>query len=164
MAVSLKTPFVHAENHRACRHAHFEEVNDHHPLKISSTLGKGLFCRAASLTSPKSGVSHRGHVHKTGLSGNTRNVLANQNQGGCAKIRRPMSETLNRVESQLHRVLGVSRLGLAELTRKGRIGSSIRPLSAPLREGKRRKKGSSKSVKGRCGTRSDEPNEQKDEE
>ena len=78
--------------------------------------------------------------------------------------KRPLSGLYNRGESRVHEALGLSKLGMEALTRRERLSANVRPLSAPVKRGKRKKRSVLKSAKGRYVASADDSQKENNEE
>ena len=118
----------------------------------------------AACPRPKSGISKRGQKLSEIQNLETELVTHNRSHERSAMNKRPLSGLYNRGESRVHEALGLSKLGMEALTRKGRLSANVRPLSAPVKRGKRKKRSVLKSAKGRYVASADDSHKENNEE
>ena len=176
MSVAYKIPAEYANTVKNIRHAHFQETVNDKTKRISHVTDKTPILKSG-LTNEEAGSRPRSATPNArhGLSemcssrpraaGPDRHTRKHEEQAhnNLTHSQRPKSGVRAREEPLLHTQLGLSKLGMEELTRKDGGRANIRPLSAPVTEERRKRRRALKSAKGRYGTRSDERKDQSDE-
>lgn len=176
MSVAYKMPAEYSSSVKNIRHAHFLETVNGKTNRTSYVTGKTSVVKSG-LTNEEAGRNLRSATPKArqGLSemcsSQSRAVGADrhskkreeQSHSNLTHSQRPKSGVRAREEPLLYKQLGLSKLGMEELSRKGGVRANIRPLSAPVTEERRRRRRALKSAKGRYGTRSDERKDQSGE-
>ena len=141
----------------ALQHSYAHAHNDLHGKYVQPN-------QAAACRRPKSGISKRGQKLSEIHNLETELVTHNRSHERSAMNKRPLSGLYNRGESRVHEALGLSRLGMEALTRRERLSANVRPLSAPVKRGKRKKRSVLKSAKGRYVASADDSQKENNEE
>ena len=164
MAVKIATrmPFEYSEGGKGTRHAHFEHTI-HIPLeKPTPTCMSGRSTPISGRRTPGSLKIH-GHMIEATFAIHQRPGDRSDNStprqarlrnecpitGATTPVQRPESGLHGHRQPLLRKQLGLSKLGLDGLTRKGLVRDVIRPLSASVLERKRRRREILKSAKRR---------------
>ena len=142
--MALKHSYAHAHNDMHGKYAHLNQ--------------------AAACRRPKSGISKRGQKLSELQNSEAELVTHNRSHERPAINKRPLSGLYNRGESRVHEALGLSKLGMEALTRRERLSANVRPLSAPVKRGKRKKRSMLKSAKGRYVASADHSQNENNEE
>ena len=141
----------------ALKHSYAHAHNDMHGKYAQPN-------QIAACLRPKSGISKRGQKLSEIQNLETELVTHNWSRERPAMNKRPLSGLYNRGESRVHEAFGLSKLGTEVLTRRGRLSANVRPLSAPVKRGKRKKRSVLKSAKGRYVASADDSQKENNEE